>query len=88
MENIEGPDTGEQTRIQFLDNEMDLCDTFLNVALVDADNPKAATSARTEARRGYETALAWINSVRDAEERARLAAKLFRLKDRLDKIGA
>jgi hypothetical protein len=37
-------DIAEQTRIEFLDAEIDLCETFLKVALVDADHAEAAAS--------------------------------------------
>ena len=85
---MELAEAAEQVGIEFLDNEIDLCETFLHTALVEADDPPARRMATSKAQRGYETALAWIDSIRDAQERARLMVKLFHLKDRLDNIDA
>lgn len=73
----------QATGIQFLDNELDLCQTFLDLAEIDANDPAAADKARVNARRGYQTALSLIHTVRDPGELDRLTTKLDRLKERL-----
>jgi hypothetical protein len=78
------PDS-EQNRIEFLDGELDLCQTFLDVADIEADDPERQALARTNAQRAYETALAWIGFVRNGDESDRLNAKLGRLKERLER---
>ena len=76
----------ELPRIQFLENELDLCKTFLDVAEVDSDDPAAAHAAIAKARQGYDVALNWIASIHSATERDRLMNKLFDLRKRLDDL--
>ena len=73
----------EQTRIEFLDSELDLAQTFLDVADLEADDPERRAMAEKNARAGYETVVAWIGVVRDWQESERLKAKLVRLENRL-----
>ncbi len=77
---------GEATGIQFLDNELDLCQTFLDLAEVDADDPAVANKARANAQRGFQTVLSLIATVRDPGELDRLTTKLDRLKERLGNV--
>ena len=74
---------GQATGIQFLDNELDLCQTFLDLAETDADDPAVADQARANARRGFEAVLSLIHTVRDPGELDRLTTKLDRLNERL-----
>lgn len=74
----------EAPRIQFLENELDLCKTFLDVAAVEIDDPAAAHAAVAKAREGFDVALTWISSIRNETERDRLMNKLFDLRKRLD----
>jgi hypothetical protein len=83
--NVDGPlNRSEYTRIQFLDNEIDLCETYLDVAEVERDDLPAARHARILAEQGYANALACLSSVRAGEEWHRLMAKIINLKRRLD----
>jgi hypothetical protein len=73
----------DKERIEFLDNEINLCHTFLDLAAIDQDDLKVSAEARSKAQKGYDTAVAWIGAVRNAEERERLTAKLHLLQERL-----
>ncbi|HEX4809975.1 MAG TPA: hypothetical protein VH325_13640 [Bryobacteraceae bacterium] len=75
----------EKTRIQFLDSELDICQTFLNVAEIEADDPERQAQAERNALLSYGTALAWIGTVNSGEELDRLQTKLSRVKDRLER---
>ena len=74
----------EQTRIQFLDGELDLCQTFLDVADNEAHDPEREAFAIAKAREGYDTVLTWIGMVQNGNELDRLNAKLNSLKERLE----
>jgi len=74
----------ELPRIQFLDNELDLCRTFLDVAAVESEDPTAARAAVAKAQEGYDVVLTWIASIHNKPERDRLMIKLFDVKKRLD----
>jgi hypothetical protein len=76
----------EQTRIDFLDAEIDLSFTFLNLALSHTDEPDVLAHDIGKAQQGYETALAWVEKVRDADHLTRLSAKLAKLRERLDTV--
>lgn len=78
----------EQNRIEFLDGELDLCQTFLDVAEIEVDDPEREALAKKNARQGYETALGWIGGVQSGGELERLSAKLARLKERLERSSA
>lgn len=73
----------EQARIEFLDRELDLCKTFLEVAENEAHDPEREAQAMNNARKGYETVSAWIGLIRSGEELERLSLKLSRLRERL-----
>lgn len=77
-------DHSEHARVQFLDNEIDLSHTFLDLAEIEKEDCAAATHARAAARKGYTTALACMNHIHRTEDWHRLMVKLFRLKARLD----
>lgn len=77
-------DQPELSRIEFLDHELDLCETFLDVAVVESADLSAACAARSKAQKGYDVALTWISSVQDTSERDRLMTRLFNLRKRLD----
>ncbi len=78
-------ENSERTGIDFLDAELDLCQTFLDVADNEKDHPESAAFARTKAQQGYQTVLDWIATVHDPQNLNRLTAKLHRLKERIDK---
>lgn len=80
------PDASDRTHIDFLDNELNLCNTFLNLAEIDKDDPVVAGQARENAQRAYETLLAWIGAVRDTAELDRLTSELGRLKQRIENL--
>jgi len=84
MEGLLAENESELTRVQFLDHELDLCETLLNTAAVEIDDPAAALMARSKAQEAYDTVLTWIASIRGAKERDRLMNKLFDLKKGLD----
>jgi hypothetical protein len=75
----------EEIRIEFLDRELDISHTYLDVAEIEADDdPEHCAAAKRNARIGYDTVLTWIGLVRDGEVLQRLNMKLARLKDRLE----
>jgi len=74
----------ELSRIQFLENELDLCKTFLDLAAIDSEDAAAAHAAMANAREGYDVALTWIASIHNETERDRLMNRLFDLRKRLD----
>lgn len=76
--------SSELPRIDFLDNELDLCKTFLDLAVIDSEDPVAAHAARSKAQEGYDCALTWIASIHSVSERERLMNKLFDFRKRLD----
>jgi len=80
-------DAAERARIEFLDNEIDLCQTFLDVAKIDADDPSAAACAKAKADVGYQTALGFVSTIRSAQQRGRIMGKLYQLRARLDEVG-
>lgn len=84
MGNEPQADHSELSRIEFLDGELDLCETFLDVAAVESADPAAARTARSKAQQGYDVALTWITSIQNASERDRLMTRLFHLRRRLD----
>ena len=75
---------GERNRIAFLDNEIDLCHTFLQLAEIDAEDPPVSARAVEHARHGFQTVVNWLKVVRSEQERDRLTGKLYHLKERLD----
>ena len=77
-------DQSERSRIEFLDHELDLCETFLDVSVVESADLTAACAARSKAQKGYDVALTWISSIQDASQRDRLMTRLFNLRKRLD----
>ncbi len=78
------PDASDRTHIDFLDNELDLCNTFLNLAEIDQDDPVVAGQARENAQRAYETLLSWIGAVKNTAELDRLTSELALLKQRIE----
>ena len=74
----------ELPRIRFLDTELDLCKTFLDVAAVESGDPTAAHAAMAKAQEGYDVVLTWIDSIHNETEKDRLMKKLFDLRKRLD----
>jgi hypothetical protein len=84
VSNMDPKATSQQISIEFLDNELDLCQTFLDTALIDADDAPAAAQGRANAQAGYETASEWLASIRDPREFDRLTSKLHKLKQRID----
>jgi hypothetical protein len=76
--------SSEKIRIEFLDRELELCQTFLDTAELEAHDPERCAAAERNARKGYDTVLTWIATVRDEEALQRLNAKLGRLRDRLE----
>jgi hypothetical protein len=74
----------QEARIEFLDRELDISQTFLDVAEIEADDPERCAVAKRNARMAYDTVLTWIGSVRDGEAMERLNMKLVQLKDRLE----
>src|SRR5579872_5046793 len=86
MDDTSPDDISELPRIRFIDNEIDLCGTFLDVARVEADDPPQALLARSNAQQGYEFAMSWIKSIRNLRERDRLMNKLFNIRKRLDDL--
>jgi len=87
MDDVTTRNASELPRIRFLENELDVCETFLNIAAVDADDPAAALAARSKAEVGYDVVLTWITSIRNTNERDRLMKKLFGLRKRLDDLN-
>ncbi|HWF47743.1 MAG TPA: hypothetical protein VG168_12110 [Bryobacteraceae bacterium] len=74
----------EEVRIEFLDRELDISQTFLDTAVLEASDPERCEVAKRNARIGYDTVLTWIGSVKNAEAMERLNVKLARLKGRLE----
>ncbi len=80
-------DAGKETEragIEFLDRELDLCQTFLDVAATEVDDAQAEAMAMQNARLGYQTVLAWIGTVRSGQEYERLSVRLGLLRERLE----
>lgn len=73
----------EEIRIEFLDGELDISQTFLDVAEIEIDDPERCAVAKRNARLGYDTVLTWIGSVRDVDALGRLSVKLALLRERL-----
>ena len=84
MDHVSPGARSELSRIGFLDNELELCKTFLDLAFIDGDDPAAALAARSKAQEGYDVVLTWIASIHSTTERDRLMNKLFDLRKRLD----
>jgi len=79
----------DQTRIEFVEREIDLSFTFLNLASTErglGDEPHAQ-SVLSKARLGYETAVRFLGYVRDLEAKDRLEVELERLLRALDRAG-
>jgi hypothetical protein len=83
-EHERAPDSAELARIEFLDAEIDLCHTFLNVAETEAREPEMAARATRRARQGYEKASALLVTVRHLRELDRLTIKLYSLRERME----
>ncbi|HEX4231981.1 MAG TPA: hypothetical protein VHZ07_25160 [Bryobacteraceae bacterium] len=79
-----GQRSNEKTRIEFLEGELDISHTFLDVAEIEVDDPERSAVAERNARMGYDTVLTYIRLVRDGDALLRLNSKLARLKDRLE----
>lgn len=79
-----GQTRSEEIRIEFLDRELDISQTFLDVAEIEIDDPERCAVAKRNARRAYDTVLTWIGSVRDVDALRRLNVKLALLGDRLE----
>lgn len=77
----------QQNTIEFLDGELNLCETFLDIADTEFDDKERRTLATEKAQQGYATALAWIGRVRSGYELHRLAEKLDRLQERLQRYA-
>jgi hypothetical protein len=74
----------ELLRIQFLDAELDLCQTFIETARIELkDDPSAARRAIIKAGGGYEIVVQHLPSVTDPREHERLRKKLSRLGESL-----
>ncbi len=76
----------ELARIEFLDSELQISQTFLDVAELEAGHPQRRSLAIYNALRGYETALSWLGAVQSGEELERLSAKLIQLAQRLERV--
>jgi hypothetical protein len=74
----------EESRIEFLDRELDISQTFLDVAELEAGDPERCETAEKNARIAYDTARTWIGSVRDADALGRLNLKLALLGERFE----
>ncbi len=68
---------GERERIRFVENEIDLSTTFLDLARTEAsmDEPAAVKSLMEKARLGFETAGRFLNGIESTKERERLQTK-------------
>jgi hypothetical protein len=77
-------DAKEALAASFIENEIDLSNTLLDVADLEVDHPEARVSATEKAQVGYRTALQWIGKLKDRGEFDRLTLRLARLKERLD----
>jgi hypothetical protein len=75
----------ERIRIEFLEGELDICETFLDLADIEFDDAKRYAWATSKALEGYETVRTWIGTVRGGDEFARLAIKLDYLRERLSR---
>jgi hypothetical protein len=82
-------DTAERERIRFVENEIDLSMTFLDLARTEAelDEPAAVATLVGKARVGFETAGRFLNGIASTPERERLRAKLDRLGQLLSKAS-
>ena len=67
-----GPlDTPEDVRVSFLDGEINLSQTFLDLAELDKESRETAFKAISKAQQGYTTVLDWVDSVRDTPDWAK-----------------
>jgi hypothetical protein len=80
--------TSERLSIEFIENEVNLSNTFLDLADVEEDAPDRVAQVRAKAQQGYDVASTWIGKIHDASERERLGSKLDLLKQRLDRRHA
>lgn len=76
----------EHIRIEFLERELEICQTFLDTAALEDDDPERRAVAEKNAWTGYDTVLMWIGTVRDGAALERLNAKLARLEQRLGEV--
>lgn len=76
--------TSDRLSIDFIENEVNLSNTFLDLAEAEQDEPDRVAQVRAKAQQGFDVATTWIGKIHNASERDRLASKLDRLKRRLD----
>lgn len=76
---------GARECIRFVENEIDLSTTFLDLARTEAsmNEPAAVKSLLAKARLGFETAARFLSAIESPEERDRLRTKLDRLAERI-----
>lgn len=80
----EGQSPSDKIQLEFLEAELELCNTLLNVAESEVDHKEAAAEALQKARRGYETVVPLIGTVKDIYVLNRLTSRLYFLKERID----
>ncbi len=81
---------GARERIRFVENEIDLSTTFLELARTEAtmNEPAAVKTLIEKARLGFETAGRFLNGIESTEERERLRTKRDHLAQLLSAANA
>ena len=74
----------EGAKIGFLQNEINLCNTFLNLVYIEVDDPQARAQASENARKAYQAARHWVVAIQDSQEREQLFTQLLELDKRLE----
>ena len=83
----EFPEHSEGAKIDFLQNEIDLCNTFLDLAYIEVDDAPARVKAGENARQAYKTAQQWVGAIQDSQARERLLADLAVLDKRFEDLA-
>ncbi len=78
---------GEGAKIDFLQNEINLCNTLLNLTYIEVDDAPARAKAGENARQAHKTAQQWVGAIQDSQARERLLADLVALDKRLEDLA-
>jgi hypothetical protein len=83
-------DEAEENRYRFLQTDLELCNTFLDLAQTELkiEDRDAAQRLIDKAEQGVATVQSFIEKIHDTERRAEIAQKLTALGARIESIRA